>query len=57
MAKSKTKKDDPIKEAKKFLEDFPTSYDAHRDGLTDVWDHKETVNKLLHHLRAVLARM
>lgn len=43
-----------IKEAQKYVEDFPSTYNAHEDRLTDSWEHKETVNKLLGHLRAVL---
>lgn len=43
-----------LKDARAFVEEFSPGYDAHRDGLADVWDHKETVNKLLKHLRAVL---
>lgn len=43
-----------VKEARKYLADYPASYDAHRDPLTDPYEHRDTVNKLLRHLRAVL---
>jgi hypothetical protein len=43
-----------VKEAKKYLEDFPENYNALRDGLASREDHAMTVNELLKHLRAVL---
>ena len=40
--------------AEKYAKDFPLGYDAHRDGLTDAYEHRQTVNELLAHLRSVL---
>lgn len=44
-----------VKEARKFIADFPASYNAHHDSLTDPYEHRETVNRLLWLLRGVLA--
>jgi hypothetical protein len=49
-----SKESKAVKEAREYIDDFPLSYDAHKDGLNEHWDHCEAVNKLLAHLRAVL---
>lgn len=54
MAKLKNRPD-PLKAAKALLSDFPATYDAHRDSLSEKWDHAQNVNNLMKALRDLVA--
>lgn len=41
-----------LRDTKKLLDEFPDSYDATMDQLSDRREHAETVNRLLGSLRA-----
>ena len=45
------------REYRKVLDEMPAGYDAHKDGLADAWEHRETVNTLLRCLRAAVAEI
>lgn len=46
-----------VKQALKIIEEFPASYDAHKDGLSEAWDHAENVNQLLEAARSLAAAL